>query len=77
MNDSQRMLHLLRNPWGHSEDDVRRARLWAADRIEQFEREEARGVGVCPGCGSPECPGKPEPHSAPNATRPSRREVDE
>jgi hypothetical protein len=34
-------MHLLRNPWGHSEEDVRKARSWAADRIEELERKLA------------------------------------
>lgn len=31
------MLHVLRNPYGHSEENVRAARLWAANTIEQLE----------------------------------------
>ena len=34
-------LHILRNPFGHSEEDVRAARLWAANEIERLERELA------------------------------------
>jgi hypothetical protein len=35
---AQEALHLLRNPWGHSEDSIRAARLWAADRLEYLAR---------------------------------------
>jgi hypothetical protein len=34
-------LHLLRNPYGHSDDLVRQARLWAADRIEAASRHQS------------------------------------
>ena len=53
-------MHILRNPYGHSEDDVRRARLWAGDRIEELERELAERTrerdamctgGLCVYCG--------------------------
>ena len=29
-------MHILRNPYGYTEDDVRRARLWAGERIEEL-----------------------------------------
>lgn len=32
------MMHLLRNPWGHPEEDVRQARLAAADALEKWQR---------------------------------------
>jgi hypothetical protein len=32
------VLHILRNPWGWSDAAVRTARLWAADKLEQGER---------------------------------------
>lgn len=32
------ILHLLRNPWGHSDDEVRQARLAAADELERWRR---------------------------------------
>ena len=38
MMDTNEMLYLLRNPFGHSEDDVRTARLKAADIIELIEK---------------------------------------
>jgi hypothetical protein len=34
---TDRYLHILRNPYGWSEDQVRDARLWAADNIERLE----------------------------------------
>jgi hypothetical protein len=34
------LLHLLRNPWGWSEDTVREARLKAADELERLWRTE-------------------------------------
>ena len=40
--DTNEMLHILRNPFGHSEDDVRTARLKAADHVEKFMRERAQ-----------------------------------
>ena len=40
----QGVLHILRNPYGYSEDIVRQARLDAADRIEWLERELARAT---------------------------------
>jgi hypothetical protein len=38
MNDERRreVLHILRNPYGHSEDEIRKARLDAADEIENL-----------------------------------------
>ena len=39
MDERDEHMHVLRNPWGHSEQRVREARLWAADRIEELERE--------------------------------------
>jgi len=36
----QLALHVLRNPYGHSDELVRNARLWAADRIEAAERHQ-------------------------------------
>lgn len=33
------VLHIIRNPWGWSEDEVRAARLAAADLIEQQAKE--------------------------------------
>lgn len=38
MNESE-ILHVLRNPWGHSADKVRKARLAAADLIEELRRQ--------------------------------------
>jgi hypothetical protein len=37
-------LHILRNPWGHSEDAVQQARLDAADEIESL-RSAVRMAG--------------------------------
>lgn len=37
--DRVRMLHILRNPHGFSVDEVREARVFAADRIEEMEAE--------------------------------------
>jgi hypothetical protein len=31
-------LHIVRNPWGHSEDKVRDARLHLADAFEKYRR---------------------------------------
>jgi hypothetical protein len=38
MKDERRneILHILRNPHGHSEDEIRKARLDAADEIENL-----------------------------------------
>lgn len=36
--DNGTMLHLLRSPWGHPEEDVRQARLAAADALEKWGR---------------------------------------
>lgn len=36
-------LHILRNPHGHSADEVREARLWAADEIERLSSVANRG----------------------------------
>lgn len=33
------MMHVLRNPHGHSEQDVREARLWAGDEIERLQAD--------------------------------------
>ena len=38
INHRSMMLHTLRNPHGHSDDEVRKARLWAGDEIERLER---------------------------------------
>lgn len=32
------ILHLLRNPWGHSDYELRQARLAAADELERWRR---------------------------------------
>ena len=42
VNHSDFYLHILRNPWGNSEDQVRAARLWAGDRIEELEKDLAQ-----------------------------------
>ena len=34
-------LHVVRNPWGHSDDEVRNARLGLADAFEQCQKELA------------------------------------
>jgi hypothetical protein len=39
-------LHILRNPYGWSEDDVRAARLAAADRIELLERQHVTNAHI-------------------------------
>lgn len=38
------LLHLLRNPWGWSEDTVREARLKAADELERLWRTESAAL---------------------------------
>lgn len=35
------ILHILRNPWGKTEDEKRRARLEGADEIEYLQRRLA------------------------------------
>lgn len=35
--ETKEILHILRNPWGWSEEDKRKARLAAADEIERWE----------------------------------------
>lgn len=37
-SEENKMIHILRNPWGWSEDEVRAARLWAADRLDPTGR---------------------------------------
>lgn len=39
-------LHLLRNPWGHPDEAIREARLWAADKLEYLTRAHP----LCPTC---------------------------
>lgn len=31
-------MHILRNPYGHNADEVRAARLWAANEVERLQR---------------------------------------
>jgi DnaJ-class molecular chaperone len=38
-------LHVLRNPYGHSEDEIRTARCDAADEIERLQRQLHNGAG--------------------------------
>jgi hypothetical protein len=40
-NDRDTLLHLLRNPWGWSDDTVREARLKAADELERLWRADS------------------------------------
>ena len=35
-------LHVARNPWGWSEDDVREARLMVCDRLERLQKQLAQ-----------------------------------
>jgi hypothetical protein len=45
----QKMLHLLRNPHGHSEEELREARLRAADMVErvvQITNAQAEDAGL-------------------------------
>ena len=39
--DTKTIIHIIRNPHGHSEDEVREARQKAADLIEKLERVNA------------------------------------
>ena len=39
--DRNLILHLIRNPWMHADQEVREARLGAADLIERQDRELA------------------------------------
>lgn len=34
--DARKSIHILRNPWGWTENGQREARLWAADEIERL-----------------------------------------
>jgi hypothetical protein len=36
----QKILHLLRNPYGHTEEELREARLAAADMLEKIAAKE-------------------------------------
>ena len=44
--DRKTVLHLLRNPWGWSEDVVREARLKAADELERLWRLESNTAAL-------------------------------
>ena len=45
-NDRRTVLHLLRNPWGWSDDVVREARYKAADELERLWRLEANTTEI-------------------------------
>jgi hypothetical protein len=37
---SNRLLRILRNPYGFTDDQVREARLWAGDQVEAYWRNQ-------------------------------------
>jgi hypothetical protein len=39
--DANTLLHILRNPYGHSSEEIRNARLGAADLIEELQKKLA------------------------------------